>query len=223
MVNNKQQTVSSAPCKPSHRAAGLVASAHEHGERGEPEQGAAAGSDGNTRESPLRVLRRVLSNLPVVGLIAQIVTPGGVAKKPEELSFQEYAFIMGDEAPSDFGRAISELPAENKTLLLLFWMASTGPNAKTDDGFMRCANRLRLSGSDVEMEMNTFEQDRLEAAEENNSSTIATRAEQETLADAMVRVVLTGSRDGMIGEDNEQLLQQALTHLFFPFERTLTE
>ena len=158
------------------------------------------------------MLRRLLSNLPVVGLLANILTPGGVAKRPETLAFQEYVRIMGDRAPGEFSRAIGELPAENKTLLLIMWIACTGPKAKTMDSFCRSANRLRLSGSDVEMELTSFEEDRESVSDD------WTREDALQLADAMVRVLLTENRYEPLSDENERLLAQALQTFDFPIQ-----
>lgn len=103
------------------------------------------------QEGPLLVLQRIISQLPVIGLIANITTPGGIGKRPQELSFGEYCRLLADEGPQELARALEELPCDRQVALLCLWMACTGARAQRKEQFVRIARRIRAAGADLEV------------------------------------------------------------------------
>lgn len=119
--------------------------------------GGAEGGSPAPQHPALAFLRGLQKELPVLGLVARLTSPEGVAGSGAPLSYPEYCRHCFETAGRPFNTAVAELARSRgvsaKSLLFLCWAVSSGGGLVADDGLGRAAARLTGRNADLEHEL----------------------------------------------------------------------
>ena len=109
----------------------------------------------------LRALRTVRENLPFVGLVSQLTSPGGLSGK-DFLLYPEFCRSLYDSVALEFHFATEDLEkldpemGKQKCINFCLWVAAYGPGVMREEGLLQEVQGIG-TGSDLEYFVDKFE------------------------------------------------------------------
>jgi hypothetical protein len=122
---------------------------------------AAAGAPDGLGAAAGRALRKLRASLPIVGLVARLVSAEGGVDAESSLAYPEFCRALLEAAPPGFDVAVAELErrhgrrSQRRYVLLCLWMARLGGGVLPGKVIVDAARRLS-SSFDLEMEVDRF-------------------------------------------------------------------